>query len=473
MSIYYVSKDAGNDGYDGLSHTFTGGSNGPWATIAKAIGATGVAIKGDTVRIIKGATDYAPGGQISVKNFGAVMESERVIVEGWATGAWPGKYMNPTDRPAIDTGASNTFFIDGVQYLTFRDLITKGTARALQGTNPSYLTMRRCDFQNTGNPIYFTSTFSNFTFEDNTSARGIYCDVGINSVSLQRNYFSACARAFRINGGGAPGVSTITISDNLVANNTLVAFDIANAQNVTITRNTIISSGQTAILGTGIHLFDISDNFIGGVASGDAIKVTGNNVAMGQGTISRNGIISVSGAGIYLQFLTGTAGTGIIAIYNNDILSCGARGISINNISVAGCVVNIYNNIIDGNTAYGIWILTLTGLTVNYNYNCFNNNATANIWLNGVGSQSIGANSIASAPLFYDKSNSNLRLRRLSPCIGAGTIAYPSRHGGPSDMGAYSIGPVAGQSPRRIKNGRYFRGNPVNNYLFTLERTRA
>jgi hypothetical protein len=52
MPTYYVQPN-GNNSWTGTSPTFVGGSTGPWQTISKALGASGIT-SGDTVYLAPG-----------------------------------------------------------------------------------------------------------------------------------------------------------------------------------------------------------------------------------------------------------------------------------------------------------------------------------------------------------------------------------------------------------------------------------
>ena len=88
---YYVAQSDGNDGYDGLTDSYSSGSNGPWLTIAYACTQLSA---GDTVYIRTGT--YSEAVWLTTGNSG--------------TSGNPITYINyPGESPVMDGGDSLAF----------------------------------------------------------------------------------------------------------------------------------------------------------------------------------------------------------------------------------------------------------------------------------------------------------------------------------------------------------------------------
>lgn len=132
MATYYVSK-SGNDSNNGLGPDASHGSNKPWLTIAKALGAAGIA-SGDTVYIGPGVYREV----ITVAMTSAVAETnvngDPTNAQGFKDGSgvllaagevqWTAYTTDDVTAPS----ASSTLAFNGRDFLSFRNIVFVGGA---------------------------------------------------------------------------------------------------------------------------------------------------------------------------------------------------------------------------------------------------------------------------------------------------------------------------------------------------------
>jgi hypothetical protein len=151
MATWYVDGTNGSDSNDGTT-AILGGGHGPVATIAKAIGASGLAASGDTVYIAPKA-----GGYRETVTVGVTPTSELKVIgdvrrsKGWAASTpngpvlWSGWTTND-----YSAGSSSALLnTNGKNFLTFEDLLFASPANptvidALSVTGSHDLVFRRC-----------------------------------------------------------------------------------------------------------------------------------------------------------------------------------------------------------------------------------------------------------------------------------------------------------------------------------------
>jgi len=509
MPAYYVDKDNGNDGWDGLFDTYQGGTSGPWASASPW---DAVAATGDRLRFIKAATAYTGG--LSIPAIGATQESERVYVEGWKVGgAWPGLFMNPADRPVLTaTGAAQDILdLSDEDYVTAQDLVLDGADAGfdgVDGNSASYFQLKRCRVTNTAKgwqctagPVY------DILFED--SEIDTQVEDGLNSsTSLVGITIRRCHIHDILNGGtygdaiqlqhqvNPPQLANILIEDCHLETFEKEGINIGGCRTGTciIRRNVLDATGQTVDPSDAISIaatlnLTVEDNLVldpngSGIhvasATYDSVKLLG-----GAATIQRN-LVLFSGEtadfkrGIYFRTIDASEGQANIngnSVYGTvEGVGGGGEGIMIRldgtgaSADASGDpVLNVYNNISVANDDNGLEIRgTYADGTpvVNNDFNCYYGNGAADILDSAGWGNSSETNGVLADPLLIDPLNFDVRLQPGSPCIAAGNDAVPSLHGGPSDIGAREFGAPLG---RRLHGGKYYYGPAGNAAILELQ----
>ncbi len=239
----------------------------------------------------------------------------------------------------------------------------------------------------------------------------------------------------------------INNSNPLIENNYInnVLIDVINS-NSTIKNNVIDNSNFKSISSRNASNSTISGNTLTGTLEvSNASAVIRNNKLITKPPTGEIGIIlgSASNSSISNNIIVDSTkfGTGIsmtnssnISVTNNTILSHG-KG-----ITEKGSTATFNNNIISGNSDYGIQISNTSQL----NYN--------DVWGNyfNYGGIDPGVNDISQNPMFVDSAKGNFRLLSISPCINAGNpdVTYNDLDGTRNDIGAYG-GPYADSSQLR------------------------
>ena len=272
-------------------------------------------------------------------------------------------------------------------------------------------------------------TFSELTISNNSS---------IDSNQGYGIYFDAVTDA------------TLTISDNIITNNTQTGVYLSGGCTSCVTNSTVTLSGNTVSSnqGDGIYadvitdspLFEVSDNTIED-NTGNGIYICAEGECVNSTvTIGGNGINNNDGTGIYLNdILNGSTvtiidnnvqgngeqslstGIYIYYVYNstldisaNDILENIGDGIHIERIEEgtaeeeedAATLVTISENLVDGNTGYGVYISEVdedSEVTIGED-NTISDNDDAGIYLNeNVAGVSIEGNTITGNGLVTDR----------------------------------------------------------------------
>jgi parallel beta-helix repeat protein len=245
-------------------------------------------------------------------------------------------------------------------------------------------------------------------FEDNTitgnssasSGGGVY--ISSSSVTFTSNTIIGNSASF--SGGGVYIYSfSVMFTSNAITGNSGGGVHIYSSS-VTFTSNTI--TGNSSSSGGGVFIYSSSVTFtiINNIVSNNEVKNTGGK-----------------GGGIYI-IASGMTSSDVSYLINNtitgNISASDAGGVYIKIPDTVG-TLNVYNNIIWGNTASGtggdIYLEGYGGET-----NLFNNVMTdmVGIW------EHSGSNR-TSNPLFFDAANGDYHLKTGSPCINAGTPSAP------------------------------------------------
>jgi hypothetical protein len=265
------------------------------------------------------------------------------------------------------------------------------------------------------------------------SGNFLYSSTQGYSIQLQGGYAAGCASDPVVNpantildGGGSGRV--LRLYDSLGGNIYVNGFTIQNgnttgdgaginaessatgtAGTVTITNN-IIQGNTTTAGGGGVYARSYSNSGTAGTFTLVNNIIKGNSADVGGGVFASSYTVS------------GTPGQGTIT--NNTITGNTATdyggGAFLYAYGGVGGILNVYNNIIWGNTAPTGADINATNTSDNIN-NGYNNDYStmAGSWDNSGGN--IDAN-----PLFVDASVSNYHLSATSPCFGAGDGSAPS-----------------------------------------------
>ena len=145
MATYYLSTSTGNDSWTGLSATFTSGSTGPWRTLAKALGAAGMA-SGDTLYV-------APGNYNETVTIGFAPSAATQIIGDPNSQLFAGINSGPILISAFNAaGTSETITASLIiaasrNYFEWSNIYFKvSTGRAVSATNARYWKFTNCVF---------------------------------------------------------------------------------------------------------------------------------------------------------------------------------------------------------------------------------------------------------------------------------------------------------------------------------------
>jgi hypothetical protein len=162
MTVYYVSP-SGSNSNNGLGPDQSHGTNRPWLTLAKALGAAGIA-SGDTVYIAPGTYREV----VSVAMTSAVAETSIIGDPSNAQGFKDGSGVLLAASDVIHTAyltndttapsATATLSLAGRDFLTFQKIIFVGGSGAVVSattTNSTTIIFRECTFLNSGTGTTF------------------------------------------------------------------------------------------------------------------------------------------------------------------------------------------------------------------------------------------------------------------------------------------------------------------------------
>lgn len=217
--------------------------------------------------------------------------------------------------------------------------------------------------------------------------------------------------------------SNSTIRNNVIDNSNFKSISSRNESNSTIIGNTLTGTLEVSNASAVVR----NNKLITRPPTGEIGIILGSAL---NSSISNNIIVDSTrfGTGIFME------NSSNISVTNNTILSHG-KGITEKNSTAT-----FFNNIISGNSNFGIQISNTSKL----NYN--------DVWGNyfNYGGIDPGVNDISQNPLFVDSTKGNFRLSSLSPCINTGNpdIKYNDLDGTRNDIGAYG-GPYADSSQLR------------------------
>ena len=197
MATYYLSTSTGNDSYTGLSGTYTTGTTGPWKTLAKALGASGMA-SGDILYIAPGTYNesvtigFAPSaatqiiGDPNSQFFGGVNAGPVLISAFNAAGT------SETITAVLVTAASRNYFEwSNIWWKT-------ASGRGVSATNSRYWKFTNCVFENTT-----TSSVNGILFLSSVSATAL-------DATITRCRFAGAFYCLQLTGGNVSDTTSIT-----------------------------------------------------------------------------------------------------------------------------------------------------------------------------------------------------------------------------------------------------------------------
>jgi hypothetical protein len=184
MATYYVSTSTGNDAWTGLSATFTSGSTGPWKTLAKALGAAGMA-SGDILYV-------APGNYNESVTIGFGPSAATQIIGDPNSQQFGGINAGPVLISAFnaagtsETVTANLIIAASRNYFEWSNIWFKTTSgRGVSAASARYWKFTNCIFENTNrtgvNGVLFMSSAAS-TALDATITR---CRFAGGNYSLQ------------------------------------------------------------------------------------------------------------------------------------------------------------------------------------------------------------------------------------------------------------------------------------------------
>ncbi len=143
MATYYLSTSTGNDSWTGLSATFTSGSTGPWKTLAKALGAAGMA-SGDILYVAPGnynesvTIGFAPSVATQI-----IGDPNSLLFAGITAG--PILFSAFNAAGTSETVTSTLIIAASRSYFEWSNLYFKvSTGRAVSATNARYWKFTNC-----------------------------------------------------------------------------------------------------------------------------------------------------------------------------------------------------------------------------------------------------------------------------------------------------------------------------------------
>jgi hypothetical protein len=260
------------------------------------------------------------------------------------------------------------------------------------------------------------------------------------------NFNSSEAYGLTLVGGYTAGCAervadpSLTILDGLVTDMTLYLYNYGGGD-ITVQGFTVRNGGNTA---QGGGIFAWSSNLTGD--SGD-VTIENNIIMRNSATTSGGGVWAQSssssdtagvvrlinnifaenqadqdGGGVWARSTSPSGTAGSVIMTNNTITANYAGdeggGVSVN-LGGSGGTIDVYNNIMWGNTASSGWDIYLTGSGTAYGYNN-DYSSISGSWTSGH-----DINNIHVDPKFIDASHLDFRLQSGSPCKDAGDGSAP------------------------------------------------
>ena len=465
MSIYFVSQSLGSDSYNGLYETHTSGSNGPWKTVAQALGSTPVA--GDTVYFRRGDTwreqlnfthSGGTGNPITYDCYGSSGALPLILgsAHKYQTSDWVDQGSNIWKcSAAVLHDCGNIIFNDeaavGVKKTTLGGCTTQGdffNAYAWPPTGYPDVYM-----YSVGNP---GSYYSNIELAQWVNG-GMGYFYALHDLTVQNFDLRYGARhGFSLVGSGATPCHDITIQDNRLS-------FIGGCWDEGVKNG----SGIDARAGSGIQFFNAVNNITfrrnildGIYEDGFDIQCYVDNLTLGHFTAYQNVFRRCTKT---FEYTIGAAGCTIsdinfchnIGYQNGYGWQYGQRWYAEGNYeglqvwNSAGTVTNSkwQNNIIHTIKDRFIYAQPLDDLLgLHPDYNCYyNSTQDPNGWKYGSNTKTFAtwktavtpddAHSLNVDPKFVDPLNGDFHLQSNSPCIGA---AVDDGLGVGADIGMYA-----------------------------------
>ena len=197
MATYYVSTSTGNDFYTGLSGTYTTGTTGPWKTLAKALGASGIS-SGDILYV-------APGNYNESVTIGFSPSASTQIIGDPNSQLFGGVNAGPVLISAFnaagtsETVTANLIIAASRNYFEWSNIWWKTTTgRGVSATNCRYWKFTNCVFENTQN-----ASVNGILFLSSASATAL-------DATITRCRFAGAFYSLQLTGGNVSDTTSIT-----------------------------------------------------------------------------------------------------------------------------------------------------------------------------------------------------------------------------------------------------------------------
>jgi hypothetical protein len=302
MATYYLSTSTGNDFWTGLSATFTSGSTGPWKTLAKALGASGMA-SGDILYI-------APGTYNESVTIGFSPSAATQIIGDPNSQVFGGINAGPVLISAFnaagtsETVTANLIIATGRSFFEWSNIWWKTTTgRAVSAANCRYWKFTNCVFENT------TSTTVNGVLNLSSIASTAL------DATITRCRFDGGNYSIALTGGGVSDASSITscvfTNTTIASDNTSIGLNIYNCSFIGCDYGVVQRSGSSSFpINVRNCLFVRSGIALQAVASNMLIENYNrflNSTRVNMGTLGANSTTGGDG-GLDLGYLLQTNG---------------------------------------------------------------------------------------------------------------------------------------------------------------------
>lgn len=252
--IIYVNGSSGNDSWDGLSSTWTSGTNGPKLSIKNA---TGTVNDGGTVNIADGYYKGVGNTKITInKNMTIIGQSQTDTIINGTDSAWIFKISSGVTVTIENLTIANGYIFDGPGVIYNEGNLTLTGCNFLENSQQGSIEMCVGPIYNKG-----TLTVTNSNFADNyacNSGGGAICNAGTLTVTgsnFTNNNGYGC-------GGAILNWGTLTVTgSNFNDNNAYGAGGaIFNAGNLTVTGSSF------------------TNNYACGFGDGPIVKIAGGAI---------------------------------------------------------------------------------------------------------------------------------------------------------------------------------------------------